>query len=405
MKEILENKRILVGLSGGIACYKTCDLVSRLVQAGSEVRVMMTENARHFVGPVALQALSGHPVGLDTFSSSPLEPGGIDHVRLADWAEILVITPASANILAKMAHGIADDLLSTTCLACDCPVLAVAAMNTIMYEHPATQANLATLEHRGVHLMHSERGHLACGSEGIGRMPGRRRIMEKITLILGASTKLAGRRVLVTAGPTHEHLDPVRYLTNASSGKMGFAIARTAVRMGAGDVHLVAGPCSLPTPLGVSRHDVTTASQMHETVDSLLSDSDLIIMSAAVADFSPLEASREKIKKEKRESLTLDLKPNRDILAHASKKRKPGSVIAGFALETENDIENATEKLRRKNLDYIVVNNALEKNSGPDADTNRVTILSAGGDHLDLPLLEKNQVAERLLELVAEKFT
>ena len=193
MKKILENRRILVGLSGGVACYKTCELVSRLVQSGAEVRVVMTENARRFVGPVTLQSLSGHPVYYDTFS--PVVPGGIDHVRLAEFAEILVITPATANCLAKLAHGIADDLLTTTYLACECPVLGVVAMNTSMYEHPATRANIAALEARGVHLMHPESGRLACGTEGVGRLPDRERIMEKISSILGGSSRLAGRKV------------------------------------------------------------------------------------------------------------------------------------------------------------------------------------------------------------------
>ena len=401
MKKILENRRILVGLSGGVACYKTCELVSRLVQSGAEVRVVMTENARRFVGPVTLQSLSGHPVYYDTFS--PVVPGGIDHVRLAEFAEILVITPATANCLAKLAHGIADDLLTTTYLACECPVLGVVAMNTSMYEHPATRANIAALEARGVHLMHPESGRLACGTEGVGRLPDRERIMEKISSILGGSSRLAGRKVLVTAGPTREALDPVRYLTNSSSGKMGFAVASAAVRMGADEVRLVTGPSDLPTPSGVIRQDVVSANQMFRAVKSLLASSDLLVMTAAVSDFTPRAPSRSKIKKDKSSGLTLELKKTPDILAHCSKNRKPGAIVAGFALETDNDLEQALIKLRRKKLDYIVVNNALEAGSGPGSDTNRVTVLSSDGSRLEWPLLEKHQVAERLLELIARR--
>ncbi|MEA1996967.1 MAG: bifunctional phosphopantothenoylcysteine decarboxylase/phosphopantothenate--cysteine ligase CoaBC, partial [Gemmatimonadota bacterium] len=229
MKHILKGSRILVGLSGGIACYKACGLVSRLVQAGAEVRVVMTENACRFVGPVTLQALSGGPVATGTFK--PVGPEGIDHIKLAEFAQVLVVVPATANILAKMAQGLADDLLSTTYLAADCPVLAVPAMNTKMYEHPATQANLELLEKRGVRLMRPGSGHLACGAEGPGRLPAQELIIERIAMILAESDRLSGKKVLITAGPTREALDPVRYLTNPSTGRMGFALARAAVRM------------------------------------------------------------------------------------------------------------------------------------------------------------------------------
>jgi phosphopantothenoylcysteine decarboxylase / phosphopantothenate---cysteine ligase len=402
MKTILENRRILVGLSGGIACYKTCELISYLVQSGAEVRVVMTENARRFVGPVTLQALSGHHVYCDTFSN--VDPAGIDHVRLADFAELFVITPATANCLAKLAHGIADDLLSTTYLACDCPVLAVVAMNTNMYQHPATQANMSILESRGVHLMHPESGRLACGTEGVGRLPGRDRIFEKISHILGGSKKLDGLTVMVTAGPTREAIDPVRFLSNSGSGKMGFAVASAAVRMGAKKVHLVAGPGDLPTPDGVFRQDVVSAAQMFDAVKVLLSSTDILVMTASVSDFTPTSLSESKIKKGESNKISLDLKKTQDILSYCSRHRKPGSSIVGFALETDNDIDNATLKLRNKNLDLIVVNNACEPGSGPGSDTNRVTILSSDGSKLELPLMAKYQVAEQLLDLVARNF-
>ncbi|MBN2288991.1 MAG: bifunctional phosphopantothenoylcysteine decarboxylase/phosphopantothenate--cysteine ligase CoaBC [Candidatus Glassbacteria bacterium] len=397
----MENRRILIGLSGGIACYKSCELVSCLVRSGAEVRVVMTGNAARFVGPVTLQALSGNPVRSDIFS--PIDPGGIEHVSLAEFAEVFVISPATADCLAKLAHGIADDLLSTTYLACDCPVLAVPAMNTVMYEHPATQANLAVLEARGVHLMLPESGRLACGTEGVGRLPGFERIVERIEHLLCGSDSLAGLTVLVSAGPTREALDPVRYLTNASSGKMGFAVAASASRMGAAKVNLVTGPCSLPTPHGVSRHDVVSADQMYKAVSRLLPSADLLVMAAAVSDFTPLRPARKKMKKGGSDSLTLELKKTRDILAYCSSNRKPGAVVVGFALETENDLDNAAVKLRKKKLDYIVVNNALEPGSGPGSDTNRVTVLGSDGTRLELPVLTKRQVAEKLLELIAGK--
>jgi phosphopantothenoylcysteine decarboxylase / phosphopantothenate---cysteine ligase len=401
MKTLL-NRRIVVGLSGGIACYKACDLVSRLVRHGAKVRVVMTANAQQFVTPLTLRTLSGNPVYTDTFQ--PVDPGGIDHVRLADFAEILVILPATADILAKMAHGLADDLLSTAYVASDCPVLAVVAMNTRMYEHPATRDNLYLLEKRGVQLLHPETGHLACGAEGVGRLPGRDRIIEKIVQILGGSNRLAGRKVLVTAGPTREALDPVRFLTNRSTGRMGFAVARAAVRMGAAEVHLVSGPSELATPLGVDRHDVVSALEMFESVKSLAGSVDLTVMTAAVSDYTLPVPSLSKIKKSDREQgLTLCLAQTPDILAFASQNRKRGAVVVGFAVETEKEVESAEKKLKRKGLDLIAVNNPLEEGAGFGFDTNRVTVIDAAGRRTDLPLMEKDEVAERLLEMAAEK--
>jgi len=403
VNKIFENRRIVVGLSGGIACYKACELVSRLVQSGAKVRVVMTENACEFVGPITLQALSQAQVSTDTFI--PVDPGGIDHVRLAEFAQILVILPATANFLAKMAHGLADDLLSTTYVACDCPVLVVPAMNTKMYDHPATRDNMEILERRGVHFLHPESGYLACGTEGAGRLPGLDRIVEKIALILGASDKLSGKRVLVTAGPTREALDPVRYLTNRSSGKMGFACARAAVRMGAEEVFLVAGPTELVTPLGVRRIDVESAREMFEAVRPLLGEVDLVVAAAAVSDFTPLDKSAHKIKKSlPDQEITLKLKAAPDILAYASKNRKTGAVVLGFAVETENEAEQALRKLRKKGLDFIVVNNPTEEGAGFAVDTNRVFILDAGGKRTELPLLDKGELAGRLLELAAGAF-
>ena len=402
MKHIIQKRRILVGLSGGIACYKGCDLVSRLVQLGAEVRVVMTENATRFLGPVSLQALSGSPVYTDTFD--PVDPGGIDHIRLAEFAEIFVILPATANVLAKMAHGLADDLLSTTYIACKCPVLAAAAMETRMYNHPATQANLKLLEKRGVHVLHPETGYLASGKKGVGRMPGRDRIIERIALVLGANSYLAGKTVLVTAGPTREALDPVRCLTNPSTGKMGFAIARAAVRMGAQDVHLVTGPTELDTPFGVKRHDVVSAADMLKAVKPLAGKVDLVVAAAAVSDFAPEKVSKSKLKKSAQgEKITLPLVQTPDILAYASKNRKKGAVVVGFAVETGKEIQNAMEKLQKKALDYIVVNNPRSQGAAFGGETNRAVILDSAGNRVELPLISKDELAERLLELVSGK--
>jgi phosphopantothenoylcysteine decarboxylase/phosphopantothenate--cysteine ligase len=402
VKHIIQKRRILVGLSGGIACYKGCDLVSRLVQLGAEVRVVMTENATRFLGPVSLQALSGSPVYTDTFD--PVDPGGIDHIRLAEFAEIFVILPATANVLAKMAHGLADDLLSTTYIACKCPVLAAAAMETRMYNHPATQANLKLLEKRGVHVLHPETGYLASGKKGVGRMPGRDRIIERIALVLGANSYLAGKTVLVTAGPTREALDPVRCLTNPSTGKMGFAIARAAVRMGAQDVHLVTGPTELDTPFGVKRHDVVSAADMLKAVKPLAGKVDLVVAAAAVSDFAPEKVSKSKLKKSAQgEKITLPLAQTPDILAYASKNRKKGAVVVGFAVETGKEIQNAMEKLQKKALDYIVVNNPRSQGAAFGGETNRAVILDSAGNRVELPLISKDELAERLLELVSGK--
>ena len=398
MDHILRDKRILVGLSGGIACYKACDLVSRLVQLGASVRVVMTRNAARFVGPLTLQALSGAPVHTDMFE--PAGQDSLDHLRLVEFAQVFVIVPATANILAKLAQGLADDLLSTCFLAAGCPVLVAPAMESKMYLNPATQANLALLESRGVHILHPESGHLASGAEGVGRLPDRERIIEKIASILGAGDCLKGKTVLVTAGPTREALDPVRYLSNYSSGRMGFALARAAARLGAKKVHLVSGPASLPTPLGVFRHDITTAAEMLAAVKPLAAKCDLVLAAAAVSDFAPETFAPQKLKKGAlKNSLKLVRTP--DILEYISKNRKPGAVLVGFALETENELENGREKLRRKTLDFIVVNNPLHKGAGFGGETNRVAVLDAAGGETDLPLMSKEELAGRLLELAA----
>lgn len=401
MKHIIQGRNVLLGLTGGIACYKVCDLASRLTQLGASVRTILTENAARFVGPATLRALTGNPVYTATFGE--VEPGGLDHVQLAGFAEILVIAPATANILAKMAHGLADDLLSTTCLSCQAPIVVVPAMETHMWEHPATRDNMALLKKRGVRILEPESGRLASGASGTGRLPERETIIELIARVLGERQDLHGRTVLVTAGPTREYLDPVRFISNPSSGRMGFALARAAVRLGAREVHLVTGPVSLATPLDVVRRDVTGADQMLAAVRKLAARADLVVAAAAVGDWAPVKTAGRKIKKTGRGGrLALELRETPDVLEYLSKKRKKGAVVAGFAVETEAEVSGARAKLEKKGLDLVVLNNPLEKGAGFGGDTNRVTLIEAGGGKVDLPLMSKDELAERILEKAAQ---
>ena len=403
MKHIIQGRNILLGLTGGIACYKACDLASHLTQLGASVRAILTANASRFVGPATLRAITGNPVYSDTFGE--VEPGGLDHVRLAEFADILVIVPATANILAKLACGLADDLLSTTCLACPAPLLVVPAMETRMWEHPATRDNVARLKKRGVWLLKPESGRLASGASGAGRLPEREAIVEMIARVLGASEALKGRSVLVTAGPTREYIDPVRFISNPSSGRMGFALARAAVRQGAKSVHLVTGPSSLATPFGVSRHEVTNGEQMLATAGRFAPRADLVVAAAAVGDWTPVKKAADKIKKKDQSGkLLLELKENPDVLEYLSKHRKKGAVVAGFALETRAELRSARNKLEKKQLDLIVLNNPKREGSGFAGETNRATLIVAGGQPEELPLLSKDELADRILAKAAGLF-
>ncbi|MBW7996700.1 MAG: bifunctional phosphopantothenoylcysteine decarboxylase/phosphopantothenate--cysteine ligase CoaBC [Candidatus Glassbacteria bacterium] len=397
MEHLIGGKRIVLGLTGGIACYKVCDLASHLVQLGARVRVVMTENATRFVGPVTLRALTGEPVYTDTFGNE--EPGGIDHLRLAEFAELLVVAPATADILARMAHGLADDLLSTTLLSCPAPVLVAPAMESRMWNHPATRANLELLAERGVHVLPPETGRLASGATGAGRLPGREVLVEAIAGVLGAGDLLAGKTVLVTAGPTREMLDPVRFISNPSSGRMGFALARAARRQGAKRVQLVTGPVALTTPLGVERHDVTGAEQMLEAVESVAAQADLIFAAAAVGDFTPAQAQQQKIKKEDAGELILKLERTPDVLAWLSANRKKGAVVVGFAVETEREEEHALAKLEKKALDLVVLNNPSHAGAGFAGDTNKAVALGPGGLRQEYALMSKDELADKLIEL------
>jgi len=389
----LRGNRVTLGVTGGIAAYKAAELVRLMVKAGLRANVIMTSNATRFVTPLTFQVLSRSHVRVDTFET--LSPERVEHVALAQETDLFVVAPATANILAKMANGIADDMLSTFYLAYDGPTLVAPAMNAKMYAHPATQKNLETLKNRGVVVLDPEEGELACGESGPGRFPDPPYIMERILDLL-YEKDLEGRRILVTAGPTREFIDEVRFISNPSTGKMGFAIAQEARRRGA-RVYLISGPTHLVPPWGVNLIRVTSAREMYEQVMALFPRMDAVIKAAAVADFYPLPlVEKGKFKKGEKESLTLVLKANPDILAQLGEKKK-GQILVGFAAESQELLKNAQEKLKRKNLDIIVANSISDGFAG---DTNKVTILKKNGEIRELPLMSKEEVASVLLDEV-----
>jgi phosphopantothenoylcysteine decarboxylase/phosphopantothenate--cysteine ligase len=392
----MEQRRVLLAVSGGIAAYKAPELVRELTRAGFEVRCAMTSAAREFVAPLALETVSGGRVASELFERGQAD--AIDHIALADWAELLLVAPATANLLAKLALGLADDLVSTIALATRAPILVAPAMNVNMWRHPATEANVAQLRERGVQVVGPDAGELACGWQGPGRMSDPAAIVAAARLALG-DRSLAGERVLVTAAGTREALDAVRYLGNRSSGKMGFAVAAEAARRGA-DVVLVAGPTSLATPAGVLRVDVESALQMRAAVFAELSRATIVVKAAAVADFRPVEASPRKIKKEDLPpdaGVTVELVRTPDILAEIC--AQPGErIVVGFAAESHDLIEAARRKLARKGCDLIVANDITREESGFDADRNAVVFVWPGGEIEELPILPKSQVAERLFD-------
>lgn len=390
----MESKCILVGVSGGIAAYKTCELVSSLKKAGHDVHVLMTANAQKFVGPLTFQTLSGNRVITDLFSLD--ETPEVHHIALAKKADVFVIAPATANVIAKAAHGLADDMLTATFLAATCPKLVVPAMNTHMLENPATQENIETLRRRGIHVLESDSGYLACGDSGKGRMPEASLITDAVCSLMERDRWLTGKKVLVTAGPTREALDPVRFITNHSSGKMGYALARAARDLGA-DVTLVSGRTNLPAPVGVAFVDVESAADMADAVLSRFEACDAAIFAAAVADYKPADYSDQKIKK-KDGDLSLPLARTADILKTCGERKKKGQTLIGFAMETQDLLQNARVKLEKKNADYIVANTLTESGAGFGVDTNHVTILSADAER-DLGCLSKDDTARRILEV------
>ncbi len=393
-------QRILLGVSGGIAAYKAADLVRRLRERGAQVRVVLTENAERFVTALTFQALSGEPVRTSLWDSAA--EASMGHIELARWAQRVLIAPASADLIARLAQGQADDLLTTLCLATQAPLFLAPAMNRVMWEHPAVQANLAILVERGAVLLGPDAGGQACGETGAGRMWEPAAIADAVVTPdpdPEAAAVLAGRRLLLTAGPTVEDLDPVRYLGNRSSGRMGYAVAAEAQRLGM-RVTLVSGPVNLPVPAGVERIAVRSAEQMLAAVTDRVAQSDLFIATAAVADFRPREASLEKIKKRGDGGLTLELVQNPDILAEVA-ARQDRPFVVGFAAETHDVERYARDKLERKRLDMIAANRVGEEGSGFDADCNALTVLWPEGRH-EIARADKAQVARELLAVIAQ---
>ena len=399
---LLRDRRILLGVTGGIAAYKICTLASQLTQAGAKVDVVMTEAATRFVTPLTFQALTGRPVYTDLWGA-PGEglPTHIAHVGLAHAAELLVIAPATANTMAKLANGIADNMLTALALAMTCPALFAPAMDMGMWSHPATQANVTTLQARGIHFAGPTRGRMASGLEGEGRLMEPDGILGHVRLVLAQTGDLAGCRVIVTAGPTREYVDPVRFIGNPSSGRQGFALAQAALDRGA-TVTLVAGPTPLPTPVGVERLNVSSAEEMHDATVVACADADLLLMAAAVADFRPATTTPQKIKKDASD-LTLRLKRTPDILTSVTTQRKATGfprVVVGFAAESQAVVENARAKLTAKRLDLIVANDITATDAGFDAETNRVVLIRRDARPEQLPLMSKSAVAEAILERV-----
>lgn len=392
---------IVLGVSGGIAAYKAPELVRRLQDIGATVRVILTPNAARFVSPLALAAVSNHGVIIEQWGDP--ERGGVDHIELARWAELLLVAPATANTLAKLAVGIADDALTTYALAHRALVAVAPAMNTHMLAHPTVAQNVDTLRRRGVEIIEPVDGLLACGEEGAGKMPDVP-VLVDIVKGLFARRDLEGRRILVTAGPTREPIDPVRYLTNRSSGKMGYAIAEAARRRGA-QVTLVSGPVSLPVPAGVAVTRVSTAREMHEAVLAAAPEHQIVIKAAAVADFAAASVAPQKIKKsEESDELTLTLKKNPDILSGVARVT-PRPFIVAFAAETDAVEANAREKLQRKGADLIVANNVADRSIGFDSDQNEVLVIARDGEITRMPKAEKAVIANRLLDIVVARYS
>jgi phosphopantothenoylcysteine decarboxylase/phosphopantothenate--cysteine ligase len=394
---IAMQKTVLLGVTGGIAAYKIPNLCSRLVKNGYQVETILTSNAQKVVSPIPFESLSGNRCHLDTFD--PMDTAKVEHIALARKADLLVIAPASANILAKLRYGLADDMLSTTALACTCPKLLVPAMNTNMYENPATQENLRVLRERGFLIMEPLSGRLACGAVGPGKMPEPDDIYDRIEAILARDKDLSGLRVLVTAGPTQEPIDPVRYITNHSSGKMGYAIAHAAMLRGA-QVTLVSGPTALKYPPLVRTIPVVTAQDMYEAVTAEASQADIIIKAAAVADYTPAETADNKIKKTDGD-MSISLRRTQDILGYLGTHRRPGQFLCGFSMETQNMLENSRKKLHKKNLDMVVANNVKDEGAGFQGNTNVITLITED-TVTQLPLMDKEEAAHAILDRILE---
>ena len=390
---MLKGKTILLGVTGGIAAYKAAALTSALVKLHANVEVVMTDHATKFVAPLTFEQLSGNKVMVDTFDRNFVHQ--VEHIALAERTDLVMIAPATANVAAKLAHGLADDMLTTTVLACRCPKLIAPAMNTNMFENPVTQDNLEILRRYGWEVIAPASGRLACGAVGAGKMPEPETLVQHILKELAMPHDLAGRKVLVTAGPTQESLDPVRYLTNHSTGKMGYAIAKMAMLRGA-EVTLVSGPTSIQPPMFVDVVNIKSAQDMFEAVSARAGESDFIFKAAAVADYTPLDYADNKMKK-KDGDLSIPLKRTQDILQYLGAHRREGQVICGFSMETENMLENSRDKLTKKNVDMICANNLKVAGAGFGVDTNILTLITKEAVQ-ELPLLSKEAAANAILD-------
>lgn len=395
---MLQGKTVVLGVTGGIAAYKMPNLASALVKLGCNVQVLMTQNATQFITAVTFETLTGNKALVDTFDRN--FSFQVEHIAVADQADLVMIAPATANVIAKLAHGLADDMLTTTVLACNCPKIVVPAMNTKMYENPVTQDNLNILRHYGWEVVEPASGYLACGAVGKGKLPEPEALLQVILHDLAHEKDMVGKKMLVTAGPTQEALDPVRYLTNHSSGKMGYAIAQAAARRGA-QVTLVSGPVALKRLPYVETVDVVSAQEMFEAVTARAAEQDIIIKAAAVADYRPTVVAEDKMKKSD-DALSIPLERTQDILGWLGQHRQPGQFLCGFSMETQNMVENSRKKLEKKRVDMIAANNLKMEGAGFGVDTNLLTLITKDG--LDeLPMVTKEAAADLLLDSILKR--
>lgn len=394
-----KKKTVVLGVTGGIAAYKTASLASMLVKNGYDVQVLMTKNATNFINPIVFETLTRHKCLIDTFDRN--FEYSVEHVSISKQASVVMIAPATANVIGKLAHGIADDMLTTTVMACrTCKKIIAPAMNTEMYLNPVVQDNLKTLEKYGYEIIKPAEGYLACGDIGPGKMPEPEVLYEYIYREIAYEKDLTGKKVLVTAGPTREAIDPVRFITNHSSGKMGYAMARVCAARGA-HVTLVTGPTSIPKPLFANIIPVTTAKEMFEAVKEASKDADIVCKAAAVADYRPKTVSEEKVKKSEGE-MSLELEKTDDILLYLGQNKKDGQFLCGFSMETQNLAENSRKKLEKKNLDMVAANNLKVEGAGFQGDTNCMTLITKE-EEIELPLLSKEETASRIIDQILKQ--
>ena len=397
-RKMLKGRTVILGVTGSIAAYKIASLASMLVKKQASVHVIMTQNAMNFINPITFETLTGHKCLVDTFDRN--FEFQVEHVSLAKQADVVMIAPASANVIGKLAHGIADDMLTTTLLACRCPKFLSPAMNTAMYENPIVQDNLKILKKYGYEVITPASGYLACGDTGSGKMPEPETLYQYIEKELAGPKDLTGKKVLVTAGPTQENIDPVRYITNHSSGKMGYAVAKAAMLRGA-EVTLVSGQTALTPPMFVDYVQITTAEEMYQAVTSRSDEQDIIIKAAAVADYRPKTVYDNKVKKQDGQ-MSIELERTRDILAYLGEHKRENQFLCGFSMETENMIGNSRAKLQKKNLDMVAANNVKVEGAGFQGDTNVMTLITQDQE-IALPLMSKEEVADKILDTIRDK--